>query len=127
VPVALIAFGFLFQEFGVMTAFNAAAYALPAFLAFTFGTRISFVRNTARFRGRKALAGPLPHSGTAPEADAVIRPDFAHPPAMEHSGMPSVTRRVAGDPVPLPDFLRIAEEPEPPRRKARKGLFPRRG
>jgi hypothetical protein len=123
VPAALIAFGFLFREFSVMTAFNAVAYALPSFLAFTFGTRISFVRSAASFRGRKAVAAPQPRQEDAPEMDKVIRPDFAVPPAPA----PSPVRRVSGDPVPLPDFLRIAEEPEPSRRKVRKRLFPRRG
>jgi hypothetical protein len=131
VPAALIAFGFLFQEFNVMVGFNAAAYALPAFAAFAIGARISFVRSTARIRGPKVHPVSLRQTGTepqaAPEADVVIRPDFAHPSAPERAQAPAAARRVVGDPVPLPDFLRIPLEPEPPRRNVRKRLFARHG
>jgi len=153
VPVALVGFGFLFGEFGVLTAFNACAYALPAFLAFTFGTRISFVRRTADGHDRDVLVaggGRLPGealggNGAAPpnegvavrDADAVIRPDFSHPPVATpvpepipqaaHDPAPVAARKVSGDAAQLPDFLRIAEEPETPRRKARRRLFPLRG
>jgi hypothetical protein len=155
VPASLVAFGFLFHEFSVMTAFNAGAYALPAFLAFSFGTRISFVRRVAEIHGRyvpapkinghgvKAVparqpavepvareigevrAAPHQQPEAAPDVGEIIRPDFARPPVPAPAAAPA--RRVAGDPLQLPDFLRIAEEPEQPRRKARKGLFQRRG
>lgn len=155
VPAALVGFGFLFHEFGVTTAFNAAAFALPAFLAFTFGTRISFVRRSVEALGHKARSVPAqePKAEPAPEPktamadavavegksveDTVIRPDFSNPPTPEPTPvrmpmparMPAEVRKVAGDSVsvPLPDFLRIAEEPEPPRRVGRKKLFPLRG
>ncbi len=130
VPVALVGFGLLFNEFGVMTAFSAAAFALPAFLAFTFGIRISFVRSAAKPHVRSAPA-PAPRTPeTALEADTVIRPDFAHPPVLEPAQVPAAARAVGADPVPLPDFLRIAEEPEQPKqskRLVRNRLFPRRG
>jgi hypothetical protein len=130
VPVALVGFGLLFNEFGVMTAFSAAAFALPAFLAFTFGIRISFVRSAAKPHVRNAPA-PAPRTPEAAlEADTVIRPDFAHPPVLEPAHVPSAARAVGADPVPLPDFLRIAEEPEQPKqskRMVRTRLFPRRG
>lgn len=125
VPVALVAFGILFDEFTPTAAFNAAAFALPAFLSFTFGTRISFVRRTAKTKSRRARDVPSRRPDTA--RDAVIRPDFAHPPAPETAPAAAPTRKIAGDPVQLPDFLRIAEEPEPSRRKVRNRLFPRRG
>jgi len=131
VPVALVGFGLLFNEFGVMTAFSAAAFALPAFLAFTFGIRISFVRSAAKVHARHVPAAQLhkPEAAqeAAQEADAVIRPDFAHPPVLEHAHAPAAARPVGADPVALPDFLRIAEEPELPKRMLRKRLFPRRG
>jgi hypothetical protein len=125
VPAALIAFGFLFGEFEAMTAFNAAAYGLPAFLAFTFGTRISFVRRTVEIRGRKVRSVPSGKSETAPEVGTLIRPDFARPPI--ETPVPEPARQVIGERVMLPDFLRIAEEPVQPRRRERKRLFPRRG
>jgi hypothetical protein len=153
VPVGLIGFGFLFGELGVMTAFNAGVYALPAFLAFTFGSRISFVRSTAEVRDREvqpvSAQSPTPNSAGISEAtpsvpdlvvrdsDTVIRPDFAHPPVQESlpssvprpvtHAVPPAARRVADEMVQLPDFLRIAEEPEPPRGKGRRRLFPLRG
>jgi hypothetical protein len=127
VPAALIGFGLLFQEFSVMTAFNAAAYALPAFLAFTFGTRISFVRSTARIRGLRARSVSLGHTENLKEEDTVLRPDFAHPPAPDPVPTPAPARLVAGERAPLPDFLRLAEDPEPSRRPVRNRLFPRRG
>lgn len=123
VPVALVGFGFMFREFGLMTAFNAAAFALPAFLAFTFGTRISFMRHAAEAHDRSIRAVSAQEPVAAPEEAPVIRPDFAHPPAPA----PAPARQAVGDPVPLPDFLRIAEEPEIPRRRVRKRLFPLRG
>ncbi len=129
VPVALVAFGILFSEFDPMTAFNAAAYALPAFLAFTFGTRISFVRRTAhRHHGRRARVLQPRQPEIEREVATVIRPDFAHPPApvLSPTPAPAPARRIAGDPVQLPDFLRIAEDPEPSRRRVRNRLFPRR-
>jgi hypothetical protein len=127
VPAALIGFGILFQDIGVMTAFNAAAYALPAFLAFSFGTRISFVRRTASVRGKKKRA-PVPtvEPEVRLDADAVIRPNFARPVDPEPVRTPPPARKVVGDSAPLPDFLRIAEEQEPAQRKPRNRLFPRR-
>jgi len=155
VPIGLIGFGFLFGEFGVMTAFNAVAFALPAFLAFTFGTRISFVRRTVEARDRDVREVPPKRQAGAPEgapasapeaarkvssepapdADTVIRPDFAHPPPSAPAPVPApvplsrpvLSRKVAGDMAQLPDFLRIAEDPEPPRKKGRHRLFPLRG
>lgn len=128
VPASLVAFGILFGDFGPMTAFNVAAYALPAFLAFTFGTRISFVRRTAQPRGQRARAVQTRRPEIAREVAMVIRPDFAHPPtpAPAPAPTPAPARRIAGDPVQLPDFLRIAEDPEPSRRRVRNRLFPRR-
>jgi hypothetical protein len=125
VPLALVGFAFLFNELGVMTGFNAAAFALPAFLAFTFGIRISFVRSVAKPSGHNVPAAQegvpeLPEAPEmtetlevpelAPEADTVIRPDFTHPPAMEPT--PTAARREPASSVNLPVFLRISEEPE---------------
>ncbi len=127
VPAALIAFGLLFHEFGVMIAFNAGVFALPAFFAFTYGTRISFVRRTATILSRILNAVPSSQAEAAPEVDTVIRPDFTRPGAIAPVSIPTPSRHMAGDPAPLPDFLRIAEdEPERPRRRSHKRLFARR-
>jgi hypothetical protein len=186
-PVALVAFGIIFREFGAMTAFNAAVFSLPAFLGFTFGTRISFLRRPAEIRGWRAHAAPArasagktgpvvlkvpeavglkvpepvglkvpepvplkvpePHPvrqtempparraapvplrkpEVAPNLGTVIFPDFVHPPVPAPTKITVPGRRVAGDPAALPDFLRIAEDPEAPRRRVRKRLFDKRG
>jgi hypothetical protein len=166
VPLALVAFGLLFHDFGLLTAFNAAAFALPVFLAFTYGTRVSFVRSTAKAAGRTpaadALRHPEPIRDPVPEAvqqplpdvameampepvsepvpeplpeaameaseevAAVIRPDFARPAGLTSIPAPSSVDEVSDESMPLPDFLRIAEEPERPRRRSRHRLFARR-
>ena len=130
VPVALVAFGILFDEFDPMTAFNAAAFALPAFLSFTFGTRISFVRRTARrHQGRRARdvqpRQPEIEREVARDSAGLCAPSRAC--GNSPTPAPAPARRIAGDPVQLPDFLRIAEDPEPSRRRVRNRLFPRRG
>jgi hypothetical protein len=130
VPVALVGFGFLFNEFGVMTAFSAAAFALPAFLAFTFGIRISFVRSAAKAHVRNVPVPQLRQSEAVPaaqEVDTVIRPDFAHPPVLNAAPVPADEQEVGAESVRLPDFLRIAEEPERPKRRMRNRLFSKRG
>lgn len=135
VPMALVAFGLLFHDFSVLNAVNAAAFALPVFLAFTYGTRISFVRCTVKIGGRIPDAARLRQPESAPEAQpetaselgTVIRPDFAHPAALTPVSTPDPeVAHVSGDAIPLPDFLRIAEEPERPRRRSRHRLFARR-
>ena len=110
VPVALLGFGYLFDELSAVDAFNAAVFALPAFLAFTFGTRISFVRHTARPRVRHAREVQLRQPEVARDVGTVIRPDFAHPPI----------------PVPAPAAA-PPPSPAPARRRVRNRLFPRRG
>jgi hypothetical protein len=142
VPVALVGFAFLFNELGLMTAFNAVAFALPAFLAFTFGIRISFVRSVAKPSSHNVAAAQqnVPEVAevpempevpeTAPEADTVIRPDFAHPHALEPVPTRSAAPRGGASSVALPDFLRISEEPEEreePKRMLRNRIFLRRG
>jgi hypothetical protein len=126
IPAALIGFGILFRDIGYLTAFNAVAFALPAFLAFSFGTRVSFVRRTATARGKKKPAVPAVEPDVRVDADTVIRPNFARPAEPEPARTQPPARRVVGEPAPLPDFLRIAEEPEPVQRKPRNRLFPRR-
>jgi hypothetical protein len=137
VPVAVIGFGFLFRDFGPMNALNAAAYALPAFLAFTFGIRISFVRNPIDTRDHALRMAPAKAQQPKQAVAAVIRPDFEHPapPPVEVSEPspalakpePAVALKLPDDPAPLPDFLRIAEDPEPPQSRVRRRLFPLRG
>jgi hypothetical protein len=45
-PVCLAVFGVVFGRMGLSTVFNAGLFALPAFLAFASGVRLSFVRKT---------------------------------------------------------------------------------
>jgi hypothetical protein len=155
VPPALIAFGVLFHEISVATAFNAAVFALPTFLCFRYGTRISFVRSPATHgmkpkklkaaKGAAAAAAPEASaeaaleamSETMPEVAPVIRPDFERmvPPVPAKIPFadspifvprPKQARRATGEPAPLPDFLRLADEPEPAARKTRKRIFARK-
>ncbi len=166
-PVALVGFAVVFRELSPLTMFNAAVFGLPAFLGFTFGTRISFVRRPAEIRSRRMKAAPaiqeekpaaakpaavplkvpepipvrppemaptrrpaavsVRKPEVPPDLGTVIFPDFVHPPAPAASPVTAPARRVAGDPAVLPDFLRIAEDPEPPRRRVRKRLFHQRG
>jgi len=44
VPVSLAAFALLFHGFGMMTIFNALAFALPILVAFALGERIAYAR-----------------------------------------------------------------------------------
>jgi len=147
VPLALVGFGFLFNELDVMTAFNSAAFALPAFIAFTSDTRMSFVRRVSEVPGRSVRAIRAQQPAAPPDAGNVIRPDFAHPPVPAPKRAPdaattatpvpvptptaamgaSAARKSNGDLAKLPDFLRIAEEPDPHQKRARKRLFPLRG
>jgi hypothetical protein len=50
VPVSLTAFALLFHRFGLMTVFNALAFALPALIAFALGERIAYARRPANSR-----------------------------------------------------------------------------
>ena len=44
IPTSLVAFALLFHRFGLMTVFNAAAFAFPVLLAFALGERIAYAR-----------------------------------------------------------------------------------
>jgi len=48
IPASLVAFALLFHRFGLMTVFNAAAFALPVLLAFALGERIAYARRPAK-------------------------------------------------------------------------------
>ena len=50
VPASLVAFALLFHRFGMMTVFNAAAFALPVLLAFALGERIAYARRPVKTR-----------------------------------------------------------------------------
>ncbi len=127
VPIALAAFGLLFHELGVMTVFNAGIFALPAFLAFTLGIRISFVRRSATVTNRVVGTVPSVEVEATPEVGSLIRPDFTHPLAAEPVQLSAQSARETDVLAPLPDFLRIAEEePERPRRRTHRRLFARR-
>jgi hypothetical protein len=156
VPPALIAFGVLFHEISVATAFNAAVFALPTFLCFRYGTRISFVRSPVMHGMKPKKLKPAKEDATSaaapeapvetvpetmteamPEVAPVIRPDFERivPPVPAKIPFadspifiprPKQARRAAGEPAPLPDFLRLADEPEPAARKTRRRIFARK-
>ena len=50
IPASLVAFALLFHRFGLMTVFNAAAFALPVLLAFALGERIAYARRPVNTR-----------------------------------------------------------------------------
>jgi hypothetical protein len=48
IPAALVAFALLFHRFGLITVFNAAAFALPVLIAFALGQRIAYARRPVK-------------------------------------------------------------------------------
>jgi hypothetical protein len=50
IPASLVAFALLFHRFGMMTVFNATAFALPVLLAFALGERIAYARRPVKSR-----------------------------------------------------------------------------
>ena len=54
-PVCLAVFGVVFGRLGLTTVFNAGLFALPLFLSFALGVRLSFVRRTDEAKANRAV------------------------------------------------------------------------
>jgi hypothetical protein len=66
VPIALAIFGYVFGRLGLSTIGNGLFFALPAFLAFAFGSRIAFVRLPPKSKPQAvAVAGVEPAKAAA--------------------------------------------------------------
>jgi hypothetical protein len=73
VPASLAAFALLFHRFGLMTVFNALAFALPVLLAFALGERIAYARRPTKSRhiGYVYAGAVVPEQHLPPARDMI--------------------------------------------------------
>jgi hypothetical protein len=100
VPASLAAFALLFHRFGLMTVFNALAFALPMLLAFALGERIAYARRPVKTRqvgyvygGTYVATQALSHAkNMIPDEEDVPNRNFdldSTPPMSKPNGSPS--------------------------------------
>ena len=108
VPASLAAFSLLFHHFGLMTVFNALAFALPMLLSFALAERIAYARRPVKARQVGYAYGGIyipaqnlsPARNTIPEKEDVPSQSFSlesMPP------MPKPNGRLSSTPI-IPSF-----------------------